>query len=451
MRYTRSKLGRRWAKHARRAFAAFALIGIGATAANADEYIATPERDCQAAATAEAPPPDFGGCICCREKLTGDWFGHRTCAAQNGVLFDFDHTYFYYGVTSGGLEQDSAFGGHGDYVVNMDMNKLAGREGMFVKLRAEHRFGETINGQTGAFLPATISPALPVADSEDLYLTNVVITQALSENFAVFAGKIDTLDGDANAFAHGRGKTQFSNVAFVVNPALLRTAPYSTLAAGFVVLSDLQPIFTFTALNATDTTRTSGFDELFEEGIVLTAEARLPTQFAGKPGHQLLGGAWSSREFAALGQDPRVVLPSVPIARQSGSWSLYWNFDQYLVTYADAPLAGWGVFGRAAIGDDQANPLPWFLSFGVGGNSPICGRHQDTFGVGWYMAGSSDEIGPLLQVPLGPIEDGQGVELFYNVEVTPWCHITPDLQFIDPARQQVDSAIVAGVRMKVDY
>jgi hypothetical protein len=35
-------------------------------------------------------------------------------------------------------------------------------------------------------------------------MTNVFITQVLSEHFAVFAGKIDTLDGDANAFAHRR-------------------------------------------------------------------------------------------------------------------------------------------------------------------------------------------------------------------------------------------------------
>jgi porin len=109
------------------------------------------------------------------------------------------------------------------------------------------------------------------------------------------------------------------------------------------------------------------------------------------------------------------------------------------------------VFGRAAIGDDQVNPLPWFFSFGIGGNSPMQGRHQDTFGAGWYLAGTSDEIGTILTTVLGPIEDGQAVELFYNYQFTPWCHITPDLQFIDPARQQVDSAVVAGVRMSVDF
>jgi porin len=420
-------------------------------AANEDLFLFQ-DGACACGQTPPAPPaPVFGGCLHCRPKLTGDWWGHRTCWAESGVTFDFDETLFYNGVTSGGVDREWAFGGHGDYVVNMDMGRLIDHPGFFIKLRAEHRYGETLSGATGALIPSTISSELPVSDSEDLYLTNVLFTQALSEEFAVFAGKIDTLDGDANAFAHGRGKTQFSNLAFVVNPAMLRTVPYSSLAAGFSILRDLQPVFTFSVMNPTDTTRTSGFDELFSDGVLLTAEARLPTSYFDMPGHVLIGGTWNSRNYVSLGQDPRIILPSVPIALQSGSWAIYGNFDQYLVTYSDQPLAGWGVFGRAAIADEDANPIAWFLSFGVGGNSPICGRHQDTFGVGWYYAATSDEIGPILEGVLGPIGDGQGVELFYNAEVTPWFRLTPDLQIIVPAAEDVDTAIVAGVRGQVIF
>jgi hypothetical protein len=32
--------------------------------------------------------------------------------------------------------------------------------------------------------------------------------------------------------------------------------------------------------------------------------------------------------------------------------------------------------------DDNTNPLGWFLSFGIGGNSPIESRPADRFGVG---------------------------------------------------------------------
>jgi len=153
----------------------------------------------------------------------------------------------------------------------------------------------------------------------------------------------------------------------------------------------------------------------------------------------------------ALGQDPCIILTDVPIEQADGSWSLYWNCDQYMKVYSNDPLRGWGVFGRASVGDDKANPLAWFLSFGVGGNSPLCGRELDTFGAGWYYSGTSSRIGPILETVYGPIGDGQGVELFYNIAVTPWFNLTLDLQVIVPAREEVDTSVVVGVRAKAVF
>jgi porin len=404
-------------------------------------------------AAAQAPPaPDYDGCLCCRSVLTGDWCGHRDCFAECGITFDLDHVYVYQGVTSGGLDQDWAWGGHGDYLVNVDFGKLCGQEGLFLKLRAEHNFGDTVNRDTGALFPVALQPILP-ARTEDLCLTNVLFTQALSEDFAVFAGKLDMLDSDANAFAHGRGKTQFMNLAFCVNPLPLGTVPvYSTLGAGFAFLYEGQPLWTVSVINAVDTATTSGFDVLFEEGAILASELRLPTQFFGLPGHQLFGGAWNSKTFVALGQDPRILLPGggVPIAPIDGSWSLYWNCDQYLSTYNCDGTKGWGVFARAAVSDGNPNFMKSFYSVGIGGDSPLAGRQNDRFGVGWYYAKASDELGIIATQRLN-VGDGQGVELFYNYEVTPWFHFTPDLQIIKSGRTNVDTAVVAGFRAEVDF
>lgn len=398
----------------------------------------------------EVAPPSHAS-LCERATLLGDWCGARPTLAESGIVFQTDVTQFYYGVASGGLDREFRYAGHGDYVANIDGGKLVGAEGLFVKIRAEHRFGEPLAGASGAFLPSDVLAELPSPNSENLYLTNFLFTQALSENFALYAGKLDTFDGDQNAFASGRGKTQFSNVGFVVNPALLRTVPYSTLGAGFVILDEGAPIFNFGVLSPTEATKGSGFDSLYEEGVVLTAELRRSSSVFGFAGHQLIGGTWSSRDFVALDQDPRIVLPNVPINRQSGSWALYSNFDQYLVHYDDEGKTGWGVFGRAAIADEQANPIAYFLSAGIGGNSPLCGRQADTFGAGYYYAGTSSEVGPVLEAALGPVGDGQAVELFYNAQVTPWLHVTPDFQVVMPARESVDTALVAGVRANVAF
>ena len=382
---------------------------------------------------------------CCglwtQPQLTGDWLGHRTSLSQRGITLDADVTQFYQGVASGGLEQRFRYGGHGDYVLKFDFDKLSGQDGLFLQLRAEHRFGQAVNLDSGAFGAPAVLANLPSLNTEDLVLTNVAFTQALSESFVVFAGKLDTLDGDLNAFAHGRGKHQFFNTSFVFNPIAVQTIPYSTLGAGFSILRDLEPIFTFTVLNATDTTTTSGFDELFADGVALSAELRLPTSFFGRPGHQLFAGTWNSRDYTALGQDPRILEPEVPIALKSGSWSLRWNFDQYLVVDPCDSTRGWGVFGRAGLSDGNPNPIKWMVSFGVGGHSPLRGRENDRFGIGWYYGGASTELGPFFNP-----DDGTGVEVFYNVAVTPWFQITPDLQIIDGGVPNSDTAVIFGLR-----
>ncbi|MFY9256207.1 MAG: carbohydrate porin [Fuerstiella sp.] len=393
------------------------------------------------------------GCISplSSQTLFGDLGGIRPSLADSGITFQANIAQFYMGVVSGGIDQGGRYSGHGDYVANIDGDKLFGMKGMFVKLRAEHRFGESMAGASGAFFPPNVAADLPVADSENLYLTNVLFTQMLSETFGVFAGKLDTLDGDQNAFASGRGISQFSNVAFVATPIGLRTTPYSTLGAGFVILKDLEPIFTFSVLNATDTARTPGISELFNDGVVLVPELRLPTEFFGLPGHQLIGGTWSSRNYVNLTQDPRIILPNVPIGRQTDSWSLYYNFDQFLYVDKHNPKRGWGLFGRAGIADEATNPIGWFLSGGIGGNSMIPGREDDTFGAGFYYLGTSSKLAPILTTALGGIGDGYGTELFYNIAVTKWFSLTGDAQFIQPARKSTDSSVLLGMRGVINF
>jgi porin len=383
-------------------------------------------------------------------QLTGGWLGLRPALAESGITVLADTTNFYFGNTAGGLRRTFDFAGHGDYIVNFDAGKMGGPQGFFVKLRAEHRYGEVITEDVGTFFSPTILAELPVHDSERLYLTNVLFTQMLSESFAVFAGKLDTLDGDMNAFAHGRGKTQFSNLAFVFNPIAAATVPYSTLGAGCMVLREGEPVAGFTVLNSRDTSGTSGFEQLFADGVLLSAYMRLPTNFLNMPGHQLLGGTWNNRTYTSIG-DAYADYPNLVIPRTRGSWSIFWNCDQYLITDDDDPLRGWGVFGRVGIADQNTNPLGWFLSAGVGGSSPLRSRPADTFGIGWYYAGLSNQIGPIFDLFLGPTGNGQGVELFYNYQLTPAIRLTPDLQVIVPSRDQIDPALIVGLRAQLIF
>jgi porin len=388
--------------------------------------------------------------LCTAPRLTGEWGGLRPALAESGLTFLADSTNFYFGNTAGGVQRQFDFSGHGDYVLVADGGKLWDREGFFVKLRAEHRYGVSIVDEVGTFFSPTIASDLPIPGSERLYLTNVLLTQMLSENFAVFAGKLDTLDGDMNAFAHGRGKTQFSNLSFVFNPIVAATVPYSTLGAGFIVFREGEPILTFTVFNSEDTSGTSGFEQLFNDGLLLTVNLRLPTNFLDRPGHHLFGATWNNKTYASLGE-AYVEYPNLVLPPTRGSWSLFWNCDQYLVLDRDEPAHGWGAFARAGIADDNTSPLAWFLSFGLGGNSPLASRPADTFGVGWYYAATSGQIGPVLETVFGPIGNGQGVECFYNYQFTPAIRLTPDVQVLIPSRELVEAALVVGLRTQLIF
>ncbi|MCC9599083.1 carbohydrate porin [Stieleria sp. JC731] len=373
---------------------------------------------------------------------------HATLASR-GITVTNNLTQYYFGTVSGGLEETDRYGGHGDYLANLDLGKMGVQEGLFIKLRAEHHFGRSIGEPAGVLLPPTLPTELPVADSRDLYLTNVLFTQFLSERFAVYAGKLDTLDGDANAYASGRGITQFSNAAFIANPIALRTVPYASLGCGFVIVEGTEPIFNFLVMNPTDTADSDGFSELFEDGVTLSAEWRFATDWLGKPGHQLLGGTWSSRDYVSFGQDPRILLPNVPVNRVDGSWSLYWNTDQALWVDPCDSSRHCGYFARAGIADDSANPISYLLSAGLGGSNPW--REKDSFGIGYYYSGTSDEVGPILSTVLGSIGDSKGVEIFYRSQISRTVSVTPDFQWISQARRELSDAYLLGMRVNIAF
>ena len=85
----------------------------------------------------------------------------------------------------------------------------------------------------------------------------------------------------------------------------------------------------------------------------------------------------------------------------------------------------------------------------MGGKGVIPERDQDRFGVGYFYADYSDtSLAQSLRV-----NSAQGVEMFYNFEVTPWMRITPDLQILIDAGgvSDRDVAIVYGLRMHMSF
>jgi hypothetical protein len=142
-----------------------------------------------------SPAPPWSGDFWKRSQLTGDWLGSQTKLAENGFSFFGDLTQYYQGVTTGGRAQHFAYGGRGDYLIDIDTGKVGLWEGGHLDLRGETRLGQDCNEIDGAVALSNFAMALPRLNQNLTALTGVQYTQALSESLSVFFGKLNLLDG----------------------------------------------------------------------------------------------------------------------------------------------------------------------------------------------------------------------------------------------------------------
>lgn len=397
------------------------------------------------------PTPDYSGDLLSRSTLTGDWGGTRQDLADHGVTLDASLTQVGVGVVSGGRDTGWEGLGRGEVDMNLDTGKMGLWPGGLFSVIAEGHYGNPVSAShAGVLVPVDINEVLPEQDNS-FVVSQFTYTQFLSETFGLFIGKMTTItqiSGDMNEFAHGKGDHQFLNTNFNANPALLLTVPYSTYGAGAIALpiKDLQ--LTATVIDAHGRPDSAQFDSMFSNGATFIAEGRYTTHFWDMTGHQLLGGTYSTASYTDLDQSiANLLIPGLPTEQADDSWSLYYNVDQYFYQPEAKVDKGIGVFARAGKTDGTANPIDWVASGGIGGKGMIPGRPNDGFGIGYYYVGVADTR---ITSTLG-FGDTKGVEAFYNVAVTPWLHVTPDIQWVHPSQNNVDDSWIVGVRVYIAF
>jgi porin len=411
-------------------------------------------------------------------------------AGEKGVKLDVEVVQYLQGNAHGGRSTHNGPGYSGtvDFALNFDFQKMGLWPMGFARVRGETEFGKSVNSKVDSVSPVNFDALLPAPGDPGLTtLTEYWIMQFVSPKLGFIAGQVDftKLPGQ-NEFAGDR-YTQFMNTSFWQNPVAFSTVPYAAMTAG----AFLTPAKWFDAaalvIDDHDFPTYSGFEAGFHGPHGATALQSLSFHIKpfGLPGNQRLGFSESTREryeledlgrlFLTQGaisafnrlQLPRSLLPGgrkVPrlgriilrslLARllapepQSGDWAFWYDFDQYLYRKPGTKDRGFGVFGRFGWSPGEFNPISTFYSLGIGGKGMIPKREHDRFGAGYYILNTSND----LPAPLGPGTE-QGVEAFYNIEVTPWLHITPDLQvIINPGGTgKWETAIVYGLRAQMTF
>lgn len=118
----------------------------------------------------------------------------------------------------------------------------------------------------------------------------------------------------------------------------------------------------------------------------------------------------------------------------------------------------WEYGGRAK---GRPNPAECFFGAGVDGKGVVPTRDLDRFGLGFYYIIMDN---PTFQGPFrnrSLLRDEWGFEAFYNVALTPWMLLRPDLQVIGPAQKRrvtgpltrgsMNTAVVLGMQLQLVF
>lgn len=430
-----------------------------------EEVIETTET----AAPPTAGPTDYetGDSWFTWQKMTGNWGGIRSTGADHGITFDLNVTQIIQGNAHGGADTTNAFrySGTADLELVFDTGKMGLWPGGSITLHGEPKWGNGINEKVGSLIPVNLDAAKPGDDECQFTLSEYFLTQVLFEGkLILLAGKLDGSRAfETNRFANDE-RTQFLNTALRNNVMIPAFLPYSVMGVGAVV----NPTPWLSILTAVTDSEgridTTGFETTFHGPTHTTVihEWAFKVKPFDLPGTQRLGFAWSSKEVNHL--QPRtpfkqtgpllmkyapfvldLLAPMLPFEKSPDNVMLYYNFDQYVYTEADDPSQGIGVFGRFGWAREEINPVSTFWSLGVGGKGVIPTRDNDTCGIGWYYVDLSDDMPAMFH-------SEQGFECYYNIEVTPWLHISPDLQVIvNPGGTDAnDVSLVYGMRMHMN-
>jgi porin len=280
------------------------------------------------------------------------------------------------------------------------------------------------------------------------------VEQFLGENFVVTFGKFNQADGvNVHPFLGGNGINRFMNEAFVLSPIYAQALNYSVPGAGFSYMRNLDPVVSFFVVDPSGRPDTPGLKHLFNNGMSLFYQLRLPVTLFDLPGHQTVEGTYSSGQFSPLSEEDLLILnrpPGIPGTARSGLFVITYGFDQFLVVDEEDPTKGWGIFGNISLSNQNTNPIRWFMNLGVAGESPLPGRSVDSYGLGYYYLQTSSVLRQTLG-PFAPKGNEQGFEMFYNAALTPWFFLMADIQAIDPALHGSRSAFLFGLRAKLDF
>jgi porin len=422
-----------------------------------------------------------------RDTLTGDWAGARSRLSEKGFEFSMEYTGEFMANVSGGARRGELYQGLLQTALDFDMEKMGGwKGGVF------HASGLWIHGTE----PNARGDIAGLTGSAYLDPSNIAAYDTYRLYEAWFEQKFfdDKLSIRAGQIAVDEEFVVSDYAALFLNgtcgwPAFLSaTMPsggpaYPVAGIGARVL--VRPTEQLTLMAAVtegdvgeqslDNRNGTQFRLSDEEGVFSIYEVAYclnhEKDAKGLPGIYKVGGWYHSGRFDDLGFDTDgmslAASAGIPLSHH-GNGGVYLDMDQMVFREKDGSDEGLGVNCRIAPWlADHRNPIDFYAAGGLVYKGLLPGRDDDRFGVAAHYARVSKVVrdlqraanaiaaaGGVPNLDPGPVPDHEmGVEVTYQIVLTPWWSVQPDFQYIfhPGGSKALKDAVVVGLRTTLAF
>jgi porin len=202
------------------------------------------------------------------------------------------------------------------------------------------------------------------------------------------------------------------------------------------------------------TTEWGSLSDSFDDGAWIAAFHRF---FWGDPddkmGYFMVFGGGSTRSQASNDPQDFVVIPGQGI--ENTERHKPWDIALYLYQDFWKDKSNPNRKANFMIGGTVGPDNPQFAQYNGFANVEAFGlmksRPHDRMGVGGFYNQLSSEFEDLTSIVGVELESVWGTELYYNAEITPSFHLTPNLQFVNNQNQSDSTAVILGLRAVIDF
>ncbi|MEK6674630.1 MAG: carbohydrate porin [Planctomycetota bacterium] len=431
---------------------AASLISTAALAQSTQQTV-TGDSDKSLDLESTKPPFQLGEHLLHAKELSGDWDGTRKKLETEGVSLRLYYNQQFQQNFRGGLDTHNGHRLSGSYDVQLlfDFEKLDlwDNAGFFFGFKGT--WSDGINPNKVGALSEVNSDA---GDDHPVFLNKWWYWHTfLEKRVEIRAGRIQTQKDlfDTSVYANHEDK-DFINRGSFRNP----TIPHRNGLGAFVKVEPVPWLYLQTAaVDAQSRARRTGFDTAFHDEdrfngyLEIGATPKWSTAKGPMPGRYRVGGWYDA--------NPKTVFRDTlggrrEAGQRTGDVGFYAGVDQMIWKENEKSddSQGLGVFARYGQGHSDVNRVSqyWQIGTSVRGLAPT--RDQDVLAFSTAQLILSDRYGDEVR----PRADRETIyECYYAWQATPWCIVSPHLQFVtNPGGDKDDrDAIIGGVRVRIIF